>query len=73
MSYKISVVVEFDENGFYAWCPELPGCQTQADTLDDVMKNIQEAAELYIETLPKKEWPSYLSTEILMFCLEVNV
>lgn len=27
MSYKVSVVIEKDEYGYYAFCPELEGCQ----------------------------------------------
>jgi predicted RNase H-like HicB family nuclease len=33
MSYKVSAVIEEDAHGFYAYCPELPGCQTQGATL----------------------------------------
>ena len=51
MTYKISVVIELDENGFYAYCPELPGCQTQGDSLQEAISNAQEAVELYLETL----------------------
>lgn len=51
MSAKLSVVVERDEHGFYAYCPELPGCQTQGDTFEEAMANIREAAELYLDTL----------------------
>jgi len=29
--------------------PHLPGCITQGDTRDEVLKNIREAADLYIE------------------------
>jgi len=29
--------------------PELPGCYTQARTLDELMKRIEEAVELYLE------------------------
>lgn len=51
MRYKVSVVIEMDENGFYAYCPELPGCQTQGDSLYEAISNIHEAAELYLDTL----------------------
>jgi len=51
MSYKVSAVIEKDEHGYYAYCPELDGCQTQGDTLEEVIKNIREAVELYLETL----------------------
>ena len=28
MSYKVGVIIEKDEDGYYAYCPELEGCQT---------------------------------------------
>jgi len=73
MSYKVSVVIEQDEHGFYAYCPELEGCQSQGDTLDEVMGNIREAIALYLETLPEEERRDYLSREILTTTLEVEV
>jgi predicted RNase H-like HicB family nuclease len=38
----------------FAYCPELQGCQTQGDTLEEVMSNIKEAIELYLETLSEE-------------------
>ena len=73
MSYKVSVVIEHDEHGFYAYCPELEGCQSQGDSLDEVMINIKEAIELYLETLADDERTTYLSKEILTTTLEVKV
>ena len=52
MTRKASVVVGKDEHGFYAWCPELKGCQSQGDTLEEALANMREAIELYLETLP---------------------
>ena len=51
MSYKISIVIEKDEHGYYAYCPQLAGCQSEGDSLEAVQANIKEAVELYIETL----------------------
>lgn len=73
MSYKVSVIIEKDEHGYYAYCPELEGCQTQGDSIDEVMANIKEAIELYIETLSKEEIKAYLSKEILTTTLEVEL
>ncbi len=73
MNYKVSIVVEKDEHGYYAYCPELEGCQTQGDTLEEVMSNVKEAIELYLETLSEDERVSYLSKEILTTSLEVKV
>jgi len=47
---KFAVVVERDEDGYYvASVPELPGCHTQAKTLDELMKRVREAIEVYLE------------------------
>ena len=50
MTRNASVVIEKDEHGFYARCPELMGCYTQGQTLDEAIANIREAIELYLET-----------------------
>ena len=51
MKLKIDVIIEKDDDGYYAYCPTLEGCQSQGDTFEEVCRNIQEAAELYWETL----------------------
>lgn len=73
MSYKVSIVLEKDEYGYYAYCPELEGCQTQGDSIEELMVNIKEAIELYLETLSEDEIKASLSKEILTTTLEVNV
>jgi predicted RNase H-like HicB family nuclease len=72
MARKASVVIERDEHGFYAWCPELKGCQTQGTTLEETLANIREAIELYLEVLPAEERDALLSREILTTAVEVN-
>ena len=72
MARKASVVIEKDEHGFYAWCPELKGCQSQGNTLEETVANIKEAIELYLETLPADERDVLLSREILTTTVEVN-
>ena len=48
---KFSVLVERDEDGYYiASVPELPGCHTQARTLDELTGRVKDAIELYLET-----------------------
>lgn len=34
-----------EEGGFWAEVPALPGCVTQAETRDEIEKNLQEAVE----------------------------
>ena len=55
---KFGVVVEKDEDGYYvASVPELPGCHTQAKTLDKVMERIKEAIQAYVEAEGLKSRP----------------
>jgi len=52
---KFGVVVETDEDGYFvASVPELPGCHTQAKSLDQVMKRIKEAIQVYLEAEGRK-------------------
>ena len=47
---EFSVVVERDAEGYYvASVPALPGCHTQARSLDKLMVRIREAMELCLE------------------------
>jgi predicted RNase H-like HicB family nuclease len=72
MTGKISVVIEQDEHGCYAWCPELQGCQSQGTTIEETLANIREAIELYLETLTDEERSAALSREILTTAIEVH-
>lgn len=50
MERKFHVLIEQDEDGGYIGkVPELKGCLSQGDTLDELMKNIREAIELCLE------------------------
>ena len=72
MTWKISVVIEKDDYGYFAFCPELEGCHSQGNTFEEAMANIHEAAELYLETLSEEEKRVLLSKEILTTSLEVH-
>ncbi len=73
MAYKVSVVIEKDEYGYYAYVPELDGCQTQGKTIEEVTSNIKEATELFFEILSEEEIKEVTSREILTTTLEIQV
>lgn len=53
MNRDFSVIVERDEDGIYvASVPALPGCHTQAHSLDTLMERVREAIALHLETDP---------------------
>ncbi len=47
MNYHFKIHKE--DGGFWAECIELPGCFTQADTREELLLNMQQALNLYIE------------------------
>lgn len=50
LKYPISIIPE-EEGGFTALIPDLPGCMTQGETMEEVVANIDEARQLWIETV----------------------
>jgi len=71
VSHKVSVLIEKDEYEYYAYCPKLKGCQTQGDSFEEVIANLKEAVELYLETLSEEEKNTALNQEIFTMILEV--
>ncbi len=50
MTREFNVIIERDEDGvLVASVPELPGCHTQAKSMDALMRRIKEAIELCVE------------------------
>ncbi|MCX6150669.1 MAG: type II toxin-antitoxin system HicB family antitoxin [Ignavibacteriales bacterium] len=73
MYFNLNVIIEKDKFGYYAYCPDLEGCQTQADNVDEALSNIKEAIELYLETLTDKEKKEIFSKEIITTTYGVKV
>ncbi|MHC1687942.1 MAG: type II toxin-antitoxin system HicB family antitoxin [Methanothrix sp.] len=53
---RFDVVIRQDEDGYYvATVPELPGCHTQAKSLDELMNRIEEAIRLCLDVEENKK------------------
>jgi predicted RNase H-like HicB family nuclease len=46
-----TVIIEKAPNNYSAYVPDLPGCITTGNTVDDVAANIQEAIGVHRETM----------------------
>jgi len=71
MTCKPTVIIEQDKDGAYAYCPELKGCHTQGDTVEEAFTNLREAAELHLETMKPSELRSLSAKTILATSLEI--
>jgi predicted RNase H-like HicB family nuclease len=72
MAHTLTVIFEKeDEGGYHVFCPTLPGCHTQSETIGEGVQNIREAMELYIESLIEDGLP--IPTEdILIKPIEIS-
>ena len=53
---QYDAVFEKEEDGGYSvWVPDLPGCASQGNNLEEAIGNIKEAMELYLEDAGKDE------------------
>ncbi len=56
MAQIYHVIIEQDEDGgFIGKVPELSGCLSQGDTLDELMSNMREAIGLCLDVLREKK------------------
>ena len=55
--YIYRVVIEPDEDRYHAEIPALPGCYSWGYTYEEALRNIKEAAGLWLETLAEDGEP----------------
>jgi len=70
-TYRFSVVIEKDQEGYLAFCPELQGCYTQGKRYEEALENIKDAIRLHVEDrlksgeeIPQPESVSLTSLEV---------
>lgn len=70
-NYRLPIIIEKDQEGYFATCPDLQGCYTQGETYEEVLKNIEDAIKLHIadhnteaETIPQHRALSFSTIEV---------
>ncbi len=71
--FLLPVVIEKDEDGYYAFCPDLQGCYTQGDSYEEVLTNIRDAMRLHIEDRLASGEPVPVNQIVSLTTLEVQV
>ena len=55
---KLQIVIrEAEEGGYWAEVPAIPGCATQGDNIEELLKNVREAVEACLSV--SVDQPSY--------------
>ena len=66
MKKRFGVLVEKDEDGYYvATVPTLPGCHTQARSMDQLLDRIKEAIEAYLESEKDIEISEFVGVQVV--------
>lgn len=72
-NYRFSIIVEKDEDGYFAYCPDLQGCYVQSNTFEQVMTNIKDAIKLHVEDRLASSESITTSEIVSLSSLEVTV
>lgn len=48
MCMQFPIIIEKDEDGYFAKCVTLQGCVTSGDTYEEALENIKDAIKLYV-------------------------
>jgi predicted RNase H-like HicB family nuclease len=75
--FECKAVIRKNEegDGYWAYCPDLPGCNSIGETLAEVKKNIQEAIIGYLEVLRslQKAIPAPQKDSVYLETIEVSI
>ena len=69
--YLMPVVIEKDNEGYFASCPILQGCYAQGDTYEEAVQKIEDAIRLHIEDHLENNEPVPTSEFVSIANLEV--
>lgn len=48
-TYRFAAVIEKNDEGYYAFCPDLQGCHSSGDTFEEARENLADAIRLHVE------------------------
>jgi predicted RNase H-like HicB family nuclease len=72
MTRQFTAIIEREDNGYVALCPELD-IASQGDTIESARANLQEALRLFLESASPEELKQRLREEVYVTRVEVVV
>lgn len=72
MSKRLTAIIQREDDGFVALCPELD-IASQGDSVESARENLREALELFFECASAKEIEERLGDEVFVTQVEVAV
>jgi len=74
LEYKVVIQKNEEGKGYWAYCPDLPGCNAIGETLAETKENVAEAIVGYLETMSKmaREIPVPQNDAVYLETIAVN-
>ena len=72
MNRRLTIIIEKEDDGYVALCPEVD-IASQGDSILEAKDNLREALELFFETASAQEISARLHKEVYITQLEVAV
>lgn len=73
MKRQYLVVIEKGPTSYGAYAPDVPGCGTSGDTVEEALANIKEALQLYMEVATEKGEPVPESNHMGTYLVDIDV
>jgi predicted RNase H-like HicB family nuclease len=72
-NFKVVLEEDGEAGGYVVRCPELQGCYSQGETLDEALENIREAIQLCIEDMKAQGEPIPGAREAFLTNVSVEI
>jgi predicted RNase H-like HicB family nuclease len=70
---QFGVIIEKDDDGYFAHLPALQGCYAQGDTYEEALANVQDAIRLNLEDIKESGQKMPKSHQISLSTIEISV
>jgi predicted RNase H-like HicB family nuclease len=69
--FRLACIIEKDDDGYFAYCPQIQGCYVQGDSYEEAVDNLRDAMKLHIddrlaqnESIPSSDLINFISIEV---------
>ena len=66
--YFYPAIFQVEEDGYSVFVPDIPGCMTQGDTMEEALAMVQEAIGLMLEDVAPADYPAGSGTRKRSIC-----
>ena len=70
---QFGVIIEKDDDGYFAHLPALRGCYAQGDTYEETLANVQDTIRLNLEDIKESGQKMPKSHQISLTTIEISV